>query len=132
MTGMAVRGLCLVPSSKALVDSVPLRVSDSQSEVSCTVLVRNQLDTVNISSGFTYKTELTPVITDVSPRRGGTAGGTTLTIQGSGFRCSRRARHTPRLDSSSLRISDSLPEHNCAFVTFLLHPEDGKIRTLHT
>ncbi|XP_075907773.1 fibrocystin-L-like [Nelusetta ayraudi] len=59
--------------------------NDTQSEVSCTVEVSNQLDAVNISSGFTYKSQLTPVISEVSPRRGGTAGGTTLTIQGSGF-----------------------------------------------
>lgn len=53
------------------------------------VAVVNQLDAVNISNGYTYKSELTPVITEVSPRRGGTAGGTRLTISGSGFRCSK-------------------------------------------
>uniref|UniRef100_A0A8C4EZ61 PKHD1 like 1, tandem duplicate 2 n=1 Tax=Dicentrarchus labrax TaxID=13489 RepID=A0A8C4EZ61_DICLA len=57
----------------------------TQSEVSCAVAVINQLDTVNISNGFAYKSQLTPVITEVSPRRGGTAGGTRLTITGSGF-----------------------------------------------
>ncbi|XP_035537797.1 PKHD1 like 1, tandem duplicate 1 [Morone saxatilis] len=57
----------------------------TQSEVSCTVAVINQLDAVNISNGFAYKSQLTPVITEVSPRRGGTAGGTRLTITGSGF-----------------------------------------------
>lgn len=57
----------------------------SQSEVSCMVTVINQADAVNISDGFTYKSQLTPVITEVSPRRGGTAGGTRLTIAGSGF-----------------------------------------------
>ncbi|XP_026156055.1 fibrocystin-L-like [Mastacembelus armatus] len=57
----------------------------SQSEVSCVVAVINQLDAANISNGFTYKSQLTPVITEVSPRRGGTAGGTRLTITGSGF-----------------------------------------------
>ncbi|XP_057684607.1 fibrocystin-L-like [Corythoichthys intestinalis] len=57
----------------------------SDSEASCTVSVINTLESVNMSSGFTYKTMLTPVITEVSPQRGGTAGGTTLTISGSGF-----------------------------------------------
>ncbi|CAG5956366.1 unnamed protein product [Menidia menidia] len=57
----------------------------SQSEVSCPVSVVNPLDAANISAGFTYKSELTPVIREVSPRRGGTAGGTRLTIAGSGF-----------------------------------------------
>uniref|UniRef100_A0A8D0AJK6 PKHD1 like 1 n=1 Tax=Sander lucioperca TaxID=283035 RepID=A0A8D0AJK6_SANLU len=53
--------------------------------VYCVVAVINQLDAVNISNGYTYKSQLTPVIMDVSPRRGGTAGGTRLTITGSGF-----------------------------------------------
>ncbi|XP_054620387.1 fibrocystin-L-like isoform X2 [Dunckerocampus dactyliophorus] len=57
----------------------------SDSEVSCTVAVINQLDAVNVSDGFTYKSQLTPAITEVLPRRGGTAGGTRLTISGSGF-----------------------------------------------
>ncbi|KAM3858592.1 fibrocystin-L-like [Diretmus argenteus] len=57
----------------------------TESEVSCVVAVINQVDAVNISNGFTYKSQLTPVVTEVSPRRGGTAGGTRLTITGSGF-----------------------------------------------
>nr|XP_061786823.1 fibrocystin-L-like [Nerophis lumbriciformis] len=57
----------------------------SDSEVRCTVAVANPLDAVNVSEGFTYKSQLTPVISEVSPRRGGTAGGTWLTIVGSGF-----------------------------------------------
>lgn len=63
-------------------------LSGTQSDVSCVVAVFNQLDAVNMSNGFTYKSQLTPVIAEVSPRRGGTAGGTRLTITGSGFRCS--------------------------------------------
>lgn len=72
-----------------------LRLSDTQAEVSCVVAVINRLDAVNISNGFTYKSQLTPVISDVSPRRGGTAGGTRLTISGSGFRCSKRKMTHP-------------------------------------
>uniref|UniRef100_A0AAX7VHS5 Polycystic kidney and hepatic disease 1 (autosomal recessive)-like 1 n=1 Tax=Astatotilapia calliptera TaxID=8154 RepID=A0AAX7VHS5_ASTCA len=53
--------------------------------VSCVVAVINPHDAVNVSNGFTYRSQLTPVITQVSPRRGGTAGGTRLTITGSGF-----------------------------------------------
>ncbi|XP_069051252.1 PKHD1 like 1, tandem duplicate 1 [Lepisosteus oculatus] len=51
----------------------------------CPVVVLNSNKAVNISNGFSYKTSLTPVITGVSPRRGGTAGGTRLTITGSNF-----------------------------------------------
>ncbi|KAK5854667.1 hypothetical protein PBY51_004842 [Eleginops maclovinus] len=60
-------------------------IKSNQSEVACVVAVINQLDAVNISNGYTYKSQLTPVISEVSPRRGGTAGGTRLTISGSGF-----------------------------------------------
>ncbi|XP_069572864.1 fibrocystin-L-like [Brachyistius frenatus] len=59
--------------------------SDTQSEVNCVVEVVNSLGAVKTSKGFTYKSQLTPVIASVSPRRGGTAGGTRLTITGSGF-----------------------------------------------
>ena len=34
---------------------------------------------------FTYRAGLTPTVDSVSPTRGGTGGGTTLTISGSGF-----------------------------------------------
>lgn len=81
--------LCHVAVCHAFVCLVRL-LSDTQSQVSCTVEISNQLDAVNISNGFTYKSQLTPEISEVSPRRGGTAGGTTLTIHGSGFRCSKR------------------------------------------
>ncbi|XP_029369318.1 PKHD1 like 1, tandem duplicate 1 isoform X2 [Echeneis naucrates] len=59
--------------------------NSTQPELSCPVAVVNQLGAVNMSNGFTYKAQLTPVISEVSPRRGGTAGGTRLTIGGSGF-----------------------------------------------
>nr|XP_009292515.1 fibrocystin-L isoform X2 [Danio rerio] len=51
----------------------------------CTVMVMNGGDSVNLTSGYTYRSSLTPVITNITPRRGGTAGGTRLTITGSGF-----------------------------------------------
>ncbi|NP_001305057.1 PKHD1 like 1, tandem duplicate 1 isoform X1 [Danio rerio] len=51
----------------------------------CAVIVMNGGDSVNLTSGYTYRSSLTPVISNVTPRRGGTAGGTRLTITGSGF-----------------------------------------------
>lgn len=91
---------CLLSLSTHLNSSCPFVVklclstcyclpSETQSVVSCVVAVNNQMDSVNISNGYNYKSQLTPVITEVSPRRGGTAGGTRLTITGSGFRCSK-------------------------------------------
>ncbi|XP_016299954.1 fibrocystin-L-like [Sinocyclocheilus anshuiensis] len=57
----------------------------TEAEQACTVIVMNGGDAVNLTNSYTYRSSLTPVITDVTPRRGGTAGGTRLTITGSGF-----------------------------------------------
>ncbi|XP_045915057.1 PKHD1 like 1, tandem duplicate 1 [Micropterus dolomieu] len=73
-----------ISTSNILYCQSPLN-NGTRSQVSCVVAVFNHLNAVNISNGFTYKSQLTPVITEVSPRRGGTAGGTQLTIAGSGF-----------------------------------------------
>lgn len=61
-------------------------LTGTQAELSCTVVVLNSHGSASITNGYTYKTSLTPVIMDVSPRRGGTAGGTLLTVTGYGFR----------------------------------------------
>ncbi|OCT77100.1 fibrocystin-L [Xenopus laevis] len=57
----------------------------SGSTLACDVRVANGNDTVQLNSSFTYNSALTPVISDVTPKRGGTAGGTNLTITGSQF-----------------------------------------------
>lgn len=64
-----------------------LSLAGSEAERACTVIVMNGGDTVNLTNSYTYRSSLTPVITNVSPRRGGTAGGSRLTITGTGFRC---------------------------------------------
>lgn len=61
-------------------------LTGTQAELSCTVVVLNSYGSANLTNSYTYKSSLTPVITDVSPRRGGTAGGTLLTVTGRGFR----------------------------------------------
>ena len=43
------------------------------------------VDGIKKNTTFTYKTNLTATITSVSPSRGGTGGGTTITITGTGF-----------------------------------------------
>ncbi|MEE6507574.1 hypothetical protein FKM82_026763 [Ascaphus truei] len=52
---------------------------------SCHVLVANGNDVAQLDNAFSYDSTLTPVISDVYPKRGGTAGGSRLTITGSGF-----------------------------------------------
>lgn len=38
-----------------------------------------------LSSAYTYNAGLTPTISGVTPTRGGTGGGTSLTVTGTGF-----------------------------------------------
>lgn len=64
-----------------------MSLTGTDAERACTVIVMNGGDSVNLTNSYTYRSSLTPVITSVTPRRGGTAGGTRLMITGSGFRC---------------------------------------------
>ncbi|XP_072177767.1 fibrocystin-L-like [Diadema setosum] len=67
--------LCEVPPNYASGEELDCQVS---------VWVGSGLQ-VNATSTFTYRRSLTPTISGVSPRRGGTAGGTRVTINGTGF-----------------------------------------------
>ncbi|MBN3294524.1 PKHL1 protein, partial [Polypterus senegalus] len=71
-------------SSTTLYCEVPLSNGTGSSQV-CDVTVSIGNNLVTLSNAFTYKLSLTPVVTAVTPRRGGTGGGTSLTISGSGF-----------------------------------------------
>lgn len=51
----------------------------------CDVIITLNGLTSSLPGEFTYKTAMTSEITSVTPRRGGTGGGTTLTIRGVGF-----------------------------------------------
>ena len=52
---------------------------------SCDVIVTVNAVSKTAGSQYTYDPAITPEITSVTPQRGGTAGGTLLTITGSGF-----------------------------------------------
>ena len=52
---------------------------------SCDVRVTSRGVTEVLAGGYTYRDDLTPVIRWVQPQRGGSAGGTHITIFGSGF-----------------------------------------------
>ncbi|XP_058524528.1 fibrocystin-L isoform X1 [Ochotona princeps] len=54
-------------------------------EQACDVTVVNGKDATQSSTPFTYSASLTPLIDEIVPKRGGTAGGTRLSIKGSGF-----------------------------------------------
>ena len=54
--------------------------------MSCDVVVTNPDGTsVSIADGFTYDESLNTFVSSISPVRGGTAGGTHITISGTGF-----------------------------------------------
>ncbi|ELV11002.1 Fibrocystin-L [Tupaia chinensis] len=54
-------------------------------EQACEVSVVNGKDLSQSTTPFTYTMSLTPLIFEISPKRGSTAGGTRLTVMGSGF-----------------------------------------------
>ncbi|XP_065144791.1 fibrocystin-L-like [Paramisgurnus dabryanus] len=74
-------------TSTQLYCEVPYNNGNETDQV-CEVEVMNGDNRVNLTAGYTYRSSLTPVISDVTPRRGGTAGGTRLTITGSAFSAS--------------------------------------------
>ena len=55
----------------------------TDTSVTCALVVSENMQTV--SSQFVYDPALTATVTGVSPVRGGTGGGTTLTITGTAF-----------------------------------------------
>jgi hypothetical protein len=56
--------------------------------LACDVAVVQASGTVTLAASFTYDAALTPTITTTSPARGGTGGGTLVTISGTGFAAS--------------------------------------------
>ncbi|KAK4312053.1 hypothetical protein Pmani_016482 [Petrolisthes manimaculis] len=72
-------------SSQIQCTAPPISPDGSSSQV-CDVTVTNPDGSETIlSSGFTYDASLTSAVTSVTPSRGGTAGGTSITITGTGF-----------------------------------------------
>lgn len=55
-------------------------------EQACEVSVVNGKDVSQSTTPFTYTLLMTPLITEITPKRGSTAGGTRLRVLGSGFR----------------------------------------------
>jgi hypothetical protein len=53
--------------------------------LACDVVTTVNGATQTLSGGYIYDQSLTPTITNLNPARGGTGGGTTLTITGTGF-----------------------------------------------
>ncbi|KAK7084669.1 Fibrocystin-L [Halocaridina rubra] len=72
-------------TSSAITCSAPASTASGSSQV-CDVVVTNpDMSSAILANGFTYMQSLTPAVTAIFPVRGGTAGGTNLTITGTGF-----------------------------------------------
>ncbi|KAG7162643.1 Fibrocystin-L-like 3, partial [Homarus americanus] len=70
-------------TSTSITCTVPPKIPDGVTVVACDVVVSNPDGSQQTASnGFTYDGNFTPTITGASPARGGTAGGTQLTITG--------------------------------------------------
>ena len=55
------------------------------SDMTCNVTVSSVNSIVVLSDAYTYMVSLTSIVTNLYPTMGGTAGGTTITIEGNGF-----------------------------------------------
>ncbi|XP_022097673.1 fibrocystin-L-like isoform X1 [Acanthaster planci] len=86
---MVCNNSCPISNSTSSLIECEVPANSGSGEVVCDVTVTLASGATSTESdAFTYKTSLTPVIDSVEPRRGGTAGGTTLNITGSGFESS--------------------------------------------
>ena len=66
--------LCIAPGNNS-----------TDSTLACDVSVVQDSGSTTLSATFTYDASITPTISSASPLRGGTGGGTLITIAGSGF-----------------------------------------------
>jgi hypothetical protein len=64
-----------------LIIKVPANVNDQDN--TCSLIVTE--NSVTATSTFAYRSALTPSVSSSSPIRGGTGGGTVLTINGNNF-----------------------------------------------
>ncbi|XP_064635838.1 fibrocystin-L-like [Lineus longissimus] len=74
------------PNSPTAVQcTVPAALDTGSGTKLCDMIVSSGESTLTHGTQYTYQAALTPSISSVSPARGGTGGGTTITINGSGF-----------------------------------------------
>ena len=60
-------------------------IFSSEGNLTCSVKLTSNNVTRTLTDAYTYNPALTANVTMVTPARGGTAGGTRLTIEGTGF-----------------------------------------------
>ena len=87
VTLCGVEGTVVSSTTTSLEVLTPLNPS-AEATLACDVAVVQDSGTVTLAGSFTYDAALTPTITATSPARGGTGGGTLVTITGTGFAAS--------------------------------------------
>ncbi|KAI6655737.1 Fibrocystin-L-like [Oopsacas minuta] len=70
----------------------------------CNITVNSKLATSHLSNALVYNPDINPIITNFSPITGGTAGGTVITIHGSGFQNTRDSSQFVIVGSSNCTI----------------------------
>ena len=79
-------GICSIVSvTTSAIQCLSPASSNSGATEECDVTVTQDSGSITSSNAFTYDRSLTPTVDSVSPLRGGTGGGTKITISGSGF-----------------------------------------------
>lgn len=117
--------VCTVPPADG--ESAAISPSDL-TDKSCDVAVHvtgpsGKLDAVGASS-LTYSAAATPIISSVSPRRGGTDGGTTVSVTGSGL-----ANITEGLHVSIDGVSCDIKSSNDSLITCRSGAHQGTVKT---
>ena len=64
---------------------IPATAKGADATIDCDVTVTQDTATSTISSAYQYTDQKTATVSDVTPLRGSTGGGTSITITGTGF-----------------------------------------------
>ncbi|XP_068231985.1 fibrocystin-L-like [Palaemon carinicauda] len=105
---------CIITNSSynSLRCQVPPTEQGTVETKECDVTVANMNGAQKtFEKGFTYENKRTPSISDVMPKRGGTAGGTRVTISGSGF--SEIGNTVTIDDSQCVVVEENTTEISC-------------------
>ncbi|KAI8520672.1 Fibrocystin-L [Branchiostoma belcheri] len=101
------------PDPSSLTCEVPANPDSSSGDEACSVEVSVNSESDSRASAFTYRGNLSPRVTNVSPSRGGTAGGTTVTIRGTGFSTTAGQNVVTIAGSACIIQSESATEIVC-------------------
>ncbi|CAK8674402.1 unnamed protein product [Clavelina lepadiformis] len=112
----------LVTIATEIICYTPANENMTEGSTECPVVVVNGNEIASAADPYTYQSAMSPTIADVSPRRGGTAGGTRITITGTGFSL---GAPSVSIDGSECVIMDQ----SSTSITCETEPHYGAIQT---